>query len=288
LFILISGCVARESEHSETTAKAPEYHDYLLYISSRGEGFDIYRYDSLGVEKRLTSNPGWDWFPQPLNDGSFVYYSTDTLDQFSIRRMNLAGDELLFDSFGKEDIAVSPDGKSFVYYHSFQGTQYMGLLSTSTPEDSTSITPKGIYSGRAHWSPDGKKIAYISDRTGTNQLFMYNVGTGKSMQLTEGTGTKKYISWSPSGEQIAFTSQEAEGPADIYIFSLDYGTIDQVTKTPVNESEISWSPNGKYIAYHAGIDGEDHIYSFSLRDSSVQKLTDFGGYHGEPRWIRDK
>jgi Tol biopolymer transport system component len=287
IFLILTACTgSTDNSSQEETKPERSFTDYLLYISDRGNGFDIFAFNPLEGEKQLTTNPGWDWYPQALNDGSFVHYTVDTLRRFNIKRINLDGEEMPFSTYGKTDFSVSPDGENLIYYATADEEKYMGIMKLSNPSDSAAITPKGVYSGRAVWSPDGSKVAYISDRTGSNQLFLYDVVLNKSIQLTDSAGRKKYISWSPDNERIAFTIQSGEGPEDIYIFGLEYGTTDQLTKTPFAETEIAWSPDGESIAYHAKIDNADHIYTLNVTSGETNKVTEAKGYHGEPKWIR--
>ena len=89
----------------------------VAYLSSDGGNFDIFCIDpGGGPPRRLTTNPGWDWYPK-WNEGRqlLVYYSNDTARNFSIRAMNLQGEPKPLDTHGLEEFILSPDGKQALF-----------------------------------------------------------------------------------------------------------------------------------------------------------------------------
>jgi dipeptidyl aminopeptidase/acylaminoacyl peptidase len=118
------------------------------------------------------------------------------------------------------DPQISPDGKRIVYVRqsadwsadrrvsnlwivSFDGTEHRPLT-TGTAGDSS-----------PRWSPDGTRIAYISDRDGKSQLYVRWMDSGQSAKLTDLENPPGGISWSPDGKQIAFSSLVSAAPPKI-------------------------------------------------------------------------
>jgi Tol biopolymer transport system component len=94
------------------------------------------------------------------------------------------------------------------------------------------------------WSPDGKKIAFISARNGNWELFVVDVATGKEQRLTDNRAADVGPAWSPDGKKLAFLSNRERAWA-IYILDVASGRIQKVIATgdaypdPVDE-RLSW------------------------------------------------
>jgi len=107
------------------------------------------------------------------------------------------------------------------------------------------------------WSPDGARIAFVSDRDqfDNSDIYVMNAdGTGV-VRLTNDPGDDLEPSWSPDGTRIAFTSKR-EGSADIFILTVDGAFIMNLTRAPSSaDFEPAWSPDGSKIAFTTDRDG---------------------------------
>ena len=91
-------------------------------------------------------------------------------------------------------------------------------------------------------SPDGEKLAYISDRTGTPQIYLLNLSTKKTTRLTKKGNYNSSPSWSPDGRHLVFSLTRG-GSSQIYMVNSDgTGTLEQLTKGGIHYSSPSWSP----------------------------------------------
>ncbi len=136
----------------------------LVYLSSRGDGFDLHkRKVGDSIDTKITSNPGWDWNPQPIEGGLIVQNSTDTAGGFTMRKIDLSGNELTFDLQGIPEVIIAPDGDQILFQRKTGDTTNLWLSKLSKIEDSIQITFEGLYNGRAKWSSQSDKIAYLSD-----------------------------------------------------------------------------------------------------------------------------
>lgn len=101
------------------------------------------------------------------------------------------------------------------------------------------------------FSPDGTKIAFVSNRTGMPQIFTASVSDGSVRQLTNLPNGAVQPRFSPDGTQIVFvTGLDTDG---IYIMNADGTDIRAVVDTAVDESSPSFSPNGEWVVYVANL-----------------------------------
>lgn len=144
-----------------------------------------------------------------------------------------------------------------------------GLILSSRRDDSPSI------------SPDGERVAFVSTRTGNEEIWVCDWNGTHLVQLTSfhgpGTGTPR---WSPDGQQIAFDSLAAGNP-DIYLVSATGGrTPRRLTKGPFSNFMPSWSPDGKWIYSKSDRSGSDQLWKIPAEGGSPVQLTRGGASEG--------
>lgn len=145
-------------------------------------------------------------------------------------------------------------------------------LITTTREDS-----------RGAWSPDGKTIAFNSDRTGEMNIWLHELETRQSRQLTKGAGGDFQANWSPDGKQIAFFSSRA-GTADIWSVDLASGELRQLTATDSVEVNPFFSPDGGKIAFNSDRSGRPEVWVMNSDGSNARQLSAAGLMGHFMRW----
>ncbi len=105
--------------------------------------------------------------------------------------------------------------------------------------------------GDSDWSPDGKQVAFISNITGRNNLWIVPAEGGWPMQLAVSNQRQASIAWSPNGHWIAYMSDyDGNEQWDLFIVSPTSGKIVNLTNTPeISEEGPVWSPDGNSLAY---------------------------------------
>jgi len=105
--------------------------------------------------------------------------------------------------------------------------------------------------GGPTWSPDGKTVAFISNLSGRNNLWLVPAEGGWPMQLTVSDQRQTSPAWSPDGKWIAYMSDyDGDEQWDIFLVSPKTGQVVNVTKTrEIAEESPTWSPDGRYLAY---------------------------------------
>ncbi len=130
-----------------------------------------------------------------------------------------------------------------------------------------------------YWSPDGKRIVFISNRNGPFNVYVMNANGSNVIRLTNQAAADDTPSWSPDGSQIAFVS-ERDGNSEIYLINADGGNLRRLTKHPGEDLHPNWSNDSRRILFNstrasanqANPDTYD-IYSMSTTGSEIQRLT---------------
>lgn len=138
------------------------------------------------------------------------------------------------------------------------------------------------------WSPDGSRIVFVSNRSGSYKLWLMNRdGTGLS-QLTAGGGEERYPAWSPDGATLAFASTRS-GNWDVWTLVLanPQAPPRQLTTHPRADLAPSWSRDGRKIAFVSYRDFEYSLYTMNADGGDQRKLTTGGNGDWGPTWSPD-
>lgn len=242
--------------------------------------------------------------------------ATPTIDQ-SLSMKSVAG------------ARISPDGRYVAYtvtqtnWEENDFTQQIWIAQAATGER-YQLTSGKKSSSAPQWSPDSRRLAFLSDRDGKRQVYVIAAGGGEAVQLTTEENGVTGAEWSPDGSAIAFTSSGADSKAkkdrkekygDFEIIGGDY-TMEHLwllrvpADPPADPKQLpkpealthgdqfsvrgfSWSPDGKRIAFSATRDPDlgsgdtEQLYVLDLADRHTRKLLDGGGPNSRPRWSPD-
>ncbi len=126
------------------------------------------------------------------------------------------------------------------------------------------------------WSPDGTRIAFVSDAGGHNEIWVVNADGTNPSRLTVSATNDTFPAWSPDGLRIAFTRNDSVTLRDdIWVMSAADGSgLVRLTTTDASgESQPAWSPDGSKIAFVTNRDGDLEIYSMNADGSGATNLT---------------
>jgi len=160
----------------------------------------------------------------------------------------------------------------------------------------TRLTLKGGFNGYPVWSPDGKVIAFESDRAeGVANLYWKRAdGGGETKRLTQSTNSQSPSSFSSDGKRLAFSERNPDnGFDDIWTLPIQRGASDELApgspepflRTPANKSTPMFSPDGRWLAYVSDESGTAEVYVRPFPNAGgVWQISSGGGL--SPIWSR--
>lgn len=137
------------------------------------------------------------------------------------------------------------------------------------------------------WSPDGRKLAYVSFENLQSQVYVQELRSGARQRVSARKGVNTAPVWSPDGKQLALTLSKGDGNLDIYTLQLSNQVLRRITRWPSIETEASWSLDGKALYFTSDRTGSPQVYRISVAGGSAQRLTFEGSYNARPRLSPD-
>ena len=136
------------------------------------------------------------------------------------------------------------------------------------------------------WSPDGKRIAYVSFEDRNSNIFVQDILTGQRDLVAANEGINSAPAWSPDGGRLAVTLSK-DGNPEIYIIHLASRALQRLTFNGAIDTEPNWSVDGSRIAFTSDRGGTPQIYTVDIRGGKTERLTFSGNYNARPRYAPD-
>lgn len=129
------------------------------------------------------------------------------------------------------------------------------------------------------WSPDGRKVAYVSFESGRPAIFAQTIATRERQKLASFRGLNGAPAWSPDGTRLALTLSR-DGNPEIYVMTIATQALERVTNHYAIDTEPRWLPDGSGLIFTSDRGGSAQIYRLNLADKSTKRLTFEGSYNG--------
>ncbi|MDR0295996.1 MAG: PDZ domain-containing protein, partial [Prevotellaceae bacterium] len=268
----------------------------IFYISDRDRTMNLFVYNVKTQQtEKVTDFKDFDIkFPTAFGDdivfenGGYIYRfnaKTRKAEKVNIQLaddFNFARSEWKDASKNVSAVSLSPNGERLAI--TARGDVYNVPSNEGVTRCLTASS--GIHERGAEWSPDGRYIAYISDKTGETELYMQKADGSDVVQLTSKNDT--YIvgfSFSPDSKKIAYTDRKNR---------LRYVDVDTKIVTDVARNSrgslgsFSWSPDSKWLAYAlTASNNMDVVYLYNLTDKKQSAVTDKWYDSGCPMFSAD-
>jgi tricorn protease len=251
--------------------------DGQVYFASERDGtFNLWRMSPRGGAPQQVTNfrNGGVFFPSISPDGKRIVFQHD-FDLYTVnvpggqpRKLNLA---VAFDAkeFDVEVIPVQSRAEGFSLSPSgdYMAVNYHGevvIVPTETGVgEKTQVTNSAWRDQNAMYAPDGRKIVYVSDEGGEQQLWLYDMATATRKKLTNVPAEKDNLVWAPSSQKIAFT-------ADNRLYEVDVagGPARELTHNQAGGySPTQYSSDGNWLVYnHRDDEQNSDVYLYDIRN----------------------
>ncbi|MDA8016683.1 MAG: S41 family peptidase [Thermoanaerobaculia bacterium] len=281
VFDLEAGTARRITDHPRTERDPMWIGDRIFFSSDRSGKLELYSADPNGGDlRRLTHNETWDvrW-PSADHAGRRIVYElagelhvlelatetsrkldvvvpTDALPRRPVRKD--VSDDI-------QGLALAPEGQRAVIV---ARGELFSVPKEHGPTRNLTRT-SGVYEQSPAWSPDGGYLAYVSDQTGEQEIWLReDAGRGEARQLTrDSQGRISGLSWSPDSRWIAYR----DATATLFVVAAATGEVSEVADDRSKFGlEYSWSPDSRHLALTLA-DGNDQT-SLHLWDRETGEL----------------
>ena len=134
------------------------------------------------------------------------------------------------------------------------------------------------------WSPDGRKLAYVSFEDSRASVYVQELRTGIRERVSSREGHNGAPVFSPDGRMLALTLSRDQGNLDIYMLDLATQILTRLTRHSAIDTEAVWAPDGESIYFTSDRAGGPQIYRVEARAGGrIQRVTFEGSYNARPR-----
>ncbi|KPK65876.1 MAG: peptidase S41 [Gemmatimonas sp. SG8_38_2] len=258
--------------------------DLIYFTSDRDGTNNLFSYDpASGTTTQLTNSETWDvrW-PSGDKQNRIVYELDGELVIYDIGAdrsvpisINVPTDGVamrpsLIDASGNiEGFALSPKGERALFVA--RGDVFTAPIENGPTRNLTQSS--GAHDKHARWSPDGSKIAFVSDMTGEEEVYIIDQdGSGGPEQLTSGSeGMLYWPEWSPDSKHIAYSDKEGR----LWVVDVESKSkIEVANEAQYQLFTYTWSPKGGYLAFTLDEpSGFSSIHIYSLADERLHRVT---------------
>jgi tricorn protease len=259
--------------------------DKIYYNSDRDGKFNLYVYDVPGAKtNQVTNFKDWDVRWASSDDQNRIVYERN-------------GELEIFDTKSNKPTKLNvsvPDDGVHKRARTINAAQYIQNVALSPKGERVLFGARGdifsapaekggtrnlTHSSTAHdkfprWSPDGSRVAFISDRSGEEEVWVAaQDGLTPPEQLTNGGNAMRYApEWSGDGRKIAFSDKDGK----VYILTVANKQLTQIADAPRGQvNDYEWSPKGNYLAFsYAGANGFSSVYIYDTVNNKLNRVTD--------------
>ena len=286
--------------HSTRSERDPIWIGNRIYFASDRTGtLNLFEFDpnTKGVRQLTTSTEHDVRWPSAGDDGRIIYELGGELHILDLRsgRSRPIPITVPTDALARrpsrvvvapsliEDFALSPKGERALFVG--RGDILSAPIEKGAVRNLTRSS--GSHDKAARWSPDGLKIAYLSDATGEEELYLIDQdGLGKPEQLTKGGKAMRYApAWSPEGKRLAFSDKDGK----VFVLTLaDKALLEVADEARGQVHDYTWSPCGTHLAFSLSErNGNRSLFLWTAGQQKPRQITGELFDESEPAWDPD-
>ncbi len=137
------------------------------------------------------------------------------------------------------------------------------------------------------WSPDSRRLAYVSFEGDKSSIFVQTLRTGNRQRVSSKPGINGAPAFSPDGRKLVLTLGGVDGNLDIHVLNISTRETKRITTHRAIDTEGSWSPDGRFIYFTSDRSGGPQIYRVSATGGTPERITFEGSYNARPRLSPD-
>lgn len=163
---------------------------------------------------------------------------------------------------------ISPDGKNALFVA--RGDIFVVPAKNGYPRNLTNTN--GVHERNAEWSPDGNWIAFISDETGEDEIYIMRPDGSQKTRLTNDGATYRWeLEWSPDGKKILNSDKLMR----LYYVDIETKKVTHITKSKIWEiRDFNWSPDSRWVVFTDLVNNYTPvIYIYSLEQNKSYQIT---------------
>ncbi|MBX3020691.1 MAG: PD40 domain-containing protein [Bdellovibrionales bacterium] len=261
---------------------------------------EIYLMDWDGAaEQKITTHqsialsPTWSTTGDKIAYTAFAFHKAQKMRNSDLFFFEIATGKRWLVSYRKglnSGAAFFPGDKNFILTLSKDGSADL-FRATADGQTVTPLTkgPNRAMNVEAAISPDGKQVAFSSDRSGRPMIYLMNADGSNVRRLTLAGKYNASPAWSPDGKTLAFAGQD-KGHFDIFTMNTDGSNLKRLTDAtkpngkPANNESPSWSPDGRNIVFTSDRTGNLQLYIVSPDGTNERRITEDKHNWDKPKW----
>ncbi len=295
IFNLSSNAVKRITEGPRATRDAMWVGDTIFFNSDRDGHFNLYAYNvPSGRTTQVTTSRSWDvrW-PSSDNDNQIVYELDGELQVLDARTKKSTPISINVPDEGNsrrpsrvsaanliESASLSPKGERALF--AARGDIFTAPIEKGPTRNLTESS--GAHDKWPRWSPDGSQIAFISDKSGEEEIYLIpQDGSKPAEQITSGGTAMRYApEWAPDGKRLAFSDKDGK----LYVLTLADRKITQIADSTRGQiRDYTWSPRGNFLAFTMANQNQfGSVHIWSAADGQLRRVTEENFNSNTPAW----